>query len=114
MSLSPSAPDMHGHILTLLGASESDISVPHEFSFYFYFPGQSAAERAGDADRVAGYTVVVRPAARGSDCLCLASRYLIPATARWSEIESFAYELASTYHGEFDGWESEVMKRCCG
>jgi hypothetical protein len=102
---------MRAQIITQLGASESDISVPHEFSFYFYFPTHLVAERASDAARAAGYTVVVRPAAKGTDWLCLVSRYLIPSTAPWAEIETFAHELASTYDGEFDGWESEVVKR---
>jgi hypothetical protein len=110
MSSSLPAADLRTQVRDQLTESGSDLSRPHKFDFYFYFPDREAADSAGKTAQAAGYDVVVRRAATGDDWLCLVSRRFVPSTAPWPAVEKFCRDLARAGKGEFDGWEAEVAK----
>ena len=68
---------------------------------------RQAAQRLTNSN----YQVEIRPAAKGSDWLCLARTTLTPDTAPLLEIGRLFTDLAQEYHGDFDGWESDVVKK---
>lgn len=96
--------------LDQLRRAGSNLEKPHEFDFYLYFPSQAAAERADAEVQNAGFTAVVRPAATGSDWLCLASKTLVPTLEELSSIRQFFSNLSDNLNGEYDGWEAKVEK----
>ena len=102
--------DLRTEVLTQLRRDGSDTSKPHGFDFYLYFPTETTARQA--SQRLAKeYRVDVRPAAKGPTWLCLAKTTLTPDTAPLAEIGSLFSQLAQEFRGEFDGWESDVVKR---
>jgi hypothetical protein len=102
--------DFRLQVLEQLRKNGSDTSRPHTFDFYLYLPTETAAQEAAKRLIKRNYLVDVRPAAKGPDWLCLANSTLIPETAPLTEIGQFFTQLADEFHGEFDGWEAEVIK----
>ena len=103
--------DFQTEVLTQLREQGSDTSKPHGFDFYLYLPTETAAKQAGQRLTNSNYQVEIRPAAKGSDWLCLAKTMLTPDTAPLSEIGKVFTQLAQEFHGDFDGWESDVIKK---
>ena len=106
-----SQPDLQTEVLTQLRQDGSDTSKPHRFDFYLYFPTETAARQVGQRLTHSGYRAEVRPAAKGTDWLCLAKTTLTPDTAPLTEVGTLFTGLAQEYHGEFDGWESDVIRK---
>lgn len=107
----PTHQDLRTEVLAQLRHGGSDTSKPHHFDFYLYLPTEAAAREAGQRLTKRDYRVEVRPAAKGPNWLCLAKTALTPDTAPLAEIESLFTQLAQEFQGEFDGWESDVIKR---
>jgi hypothetical protein len=103
--------DLRSAVLNQLRREHSDTSKPHGFDFYFYFPTKTAARQAGQRLTQSGYRVEVQPAAQGTSWLCLAKTTLTPDTAPLTEMGTLFSQLAQEFHGEFDGWETDVIKR---
>jgi hypothetical protein len=103
--------DLRTEVLTQLRRDGSDTSKPHGFDFYLYFPTETAARQVGQRLTQSSYRVEVRPAAKGPAWLCLAKTTLTPDTAPLAEMGTLFSQLAQEFHGEFDGWESDVLKR---
>ncbi len=96
-------------IIEQLQSHGADLSKPREVLHYLYVPSESAAANASQEARNLGYTTEVRPAAGPpgpNPWLVLATRdeVLSVDTARASR-EAFT-ALATTHHGEYDGWEA--------
>jgi hypothetical protein len=102
--------NLQTEILTQLRRDGSDTSKPHGLDFYFYFPREAAARHAGHRLTQNGYRVEVRPAATGTNWLCLARTNITPDTAPLAEMGTLFEQLAQAFLGEFDGWEPEVIK----
>ena len=107
----PAQQDLRTEILAQLGAHGSDTSKPHGFDFYLYLPTEAAARQAAQRLTKIDYRVEVLPSAKGTDWLCLAKTTLTPDTAPLAEIGTLFTKLAQEFHGDFDGWESDVIKR---
>jgi len=107
----PTHQDLRTEVLTQLWRDGSDTSKPHGFDFYLYLPTEAAARQAGERLKKSEYRVEIRPGARGTNWLCLSKRTLTPDTAPLAEIGSIFTQLAREFQGEFDGWESDVIKR---
>jgi hypothetical protein len=103
--------DLRTEVLTQLRRDGSDTSKPHGFDFYFYFPTEAAARQASERLTQDTYRVDVRPAAKGTSWLCLAKTTITPDTAPLAEMGTLFSQLAQEFRGEFDGWESDVIKR---
>jgi hypothetical protein len=97
-------------VLQQLYTFGSNTSKPHSFDFYLYFPTETAARDAAVKVREKGFAAEVLAGADGGKWVCRARKALVPETAFLDEIDHFFQELAATFHGDFDGWESNVVK----
>ena len=97
-------------VLDQLSEMGSDTTQPHGFNFYLYVPTQEAARQAADKVRESEFAAEVMPGPSGSNWLCRASITIVPAIAPLDEIGSFFEQVAAALHGDFDGWESDVVK----
>jgi hypothetical protein len=88
----------------------SDLSKVHPVEFFLYFPEESAARTAGETLAARGFTVEVRPAAKGQDWLCFAVKPMVPELAALRRIRKEFDELTGRLGGDYDGWGSPVVK----
>jgi hypothetical protein len=95
-------------VLATLRKNGSDVTKPHCFEFYIYVPKQAYAAKAANKIRQSGFAVEISRS--GKRWLVLASKTLIPATADLADQGRFFREVAQAVGGDFDGWESELMK----
>lgn len=97
-------------VLSQLCTFGSNTNKPHSFDFYLYFPSEAAAHTAAEKVRERQFTAKVMLGADQKNWLCRVSKILVPESAPLDEIREFFEQLASTLHGDFDGWESDVVK----
>ncbi len=97
-------------VLEQLHKLGSNVEKPHCFDFFLYVPTETAAKHAADKVRERHFIAEVQPGASGRNWLCKASISINPEIAPLDEIGSFFKQIASTLYGEFDGWESDVVK----
>ena len=98
-------------VLGQLRRTGSDISRPHSFDFYLRVPTERAARQAAGKVRESEFAAEVLPGASCSDWLCRATITIVPDVAPLDDIHSFFEQIAAALHGDFDGWESDVVKR---
>ena len=96
-------------VLFQLKKAGSSLSKPHDVEFFLYFPTESIAEQAASQIRAAGFTVEVKPAAKGTDWLCFATRRMVPDIAALEQIRKDFTNLTATLGGEYDGWGTGVV-----
>ncbi len=106
----PSAPDTDQQILDQLRAAGSDLSKPHPMEFYLYFPTEDVAARVADEIEADGYRVEVKRAPRGPAWMCYVTRRMTPKKSEIAAMGRRFRELAEKYGGEYDGWETEVVR----
>jgi hypothetical protein len=97
-------------VLDQLRDMGSDISRPHNFDFYVYVPTEIAARQAADKVRESHFAAEVVPGASGGNWLCRATITIVPEVAPLDEIGNFFQQVAAALDGDFDGWESDVIK----
>ena len=95
--------------LDALRQAGSNLSRSHPIRHYLYFPQREAALAAQRTLAGEGYRVEVRRAAKGPDWLALASHTLVPTDHNVAATTARMEQLASSLHGEYDGWEAQVM-----
>ena len=88
----------------------SDINQLHGFDFYMYLPTEAAAREVGAKAEEKKMGITILPAASGSKWLCKATFRIVPEKACLDEIGNFFRQASDVYHGEFDGWESDIIK----
>jgi hypothetical protein len=98
-------------VLEQLREMGSDIARPHGFDFYLYLPTELAARQAADRVRQRNFAAEVLPGASGSNWLCKATITIVPEVASLDDIGSFFTQVATALDGDFDGWESDVIKK---
>ncbi len=103
-------PDLDGAVLIQLKKAGSDLSKPHAIEFFLYFPTQTVAEQAAPRVKAAGFDVQVKPAAKGSDWLCYATKAMVPDLPALQKIRVDFNSLAASLGGQYDGWGTEVEK----
>ena len=103
-------PDADELVIFELKKAGSDLSKPHKIDFYLYLPTQSAAEQAVVHVRDRGFEAVVRPAAKGTNWLCLAKKALVPNLSDIKRIGRDFDQFCAAAGGDYDGWEAEVTK----
>jgi hypothetical protein len=97
-------------VLEQLHRMGSDLLRPHRFDFYLYVPTELAARQAADKVRESQFDAEVLPGASGDDWLCLASVTMVPEVAPLDDVGTFFEQIAAALHGDFDGWESDVIE----
>jgi hypothetical protein len=102
--------DADQQVLDQLREAGSDLSKPHPLEFYLYFPTEELAHRAAEKIADDGYSVEVKRAAQRSDWLCYVTKRMAPKRAEIAAIGKRFRSLAREFGGEYDGWETEVVK----
>ncbi|MFZ1074005.1 MAG: ribonuclease E inhibitor RraB [Verrucomicrobiia bacterium] len=97
-------------VLQQLRGMGSNTRLAHNFDFYLYFPSETAARAAAKKIRAREFTVDITPSTSDKKWLCLAKKVMVPESAPFDEIDLFFKQLAASLQGEFDGWESDVVK----
>ena len=98
-------------VLAQLQTMNSDTTQPHSFDLYLYLPSESLAKQAADKVGERGFLTTVLSSASGKSWLCRATIKLVPDIAPFDEIHGFLQLVATTLHGEFDGWESDIINK---
>jgi hypothetical protein len=97
-------------IIEELRRLESDLTKAHSLDFYLYFSSKNIATEAARQLSGEGFATGVRLGADEKNWLCLATKRMIPDESALNSLGTSFENLAESYQGEFDGWESEVMK----
>ena len=88
----------------------SDVSQPHVFEFYLYFPKKASAQNAAAHLMSEDYQAKVQRSEYDDQWLLLASRRLTPQEFDLDEHEAKLRQLASLHGGEYDGWQAGVKR----
>ena len=89
----------------------SDTSQPHGFDFFLYLPTEADARAAGEKVRERQFKAQILPAASGPGWLCKATITLVPKSTLLDEVGIFLQQVSTAFHGEYDGWESDIIKK---
>lgn len=79
-------------------------------SHYLYFPSEAAAREAAATLEEEGYKTEVQPGADNKNWLTLATQDLAPTVQAIASTRSEMESLADSLGGEYDGWETEVIR----
>ncbi|HEY8864887.1 MAG TPA: ribonuclease E inhibitor RraB [Candidatus Dormibacteraeota bacterium] len=96
--------------LQQLAKAGGNLEKPTDVVNYLYLPTEQVAQQAGTDLRQAGYSVEVRPAAKGSKWLALARIDLVPSDQNIQMLRERFEALAVKFEGEYDGWEAAVTQ----
>lgn len=84
----------------------SDLSKPHEISFWMYLPTEESAYGLAPKLQAQGFDVEVSPPLEGrNDWLCLAYLIMVPDPDELEMIRGRLTELVEQRGGKYDGWE---------
>lgn len=93
-----------------LAQAGGDLTKPTDVVNYLYLPDEPRAQKAGADLRSAGFTVEVRPAARGQNWLTKSNRDMIPSAENIAQMRALFERLANQLGGDYDGWEAAVTR----
>jgi hypothetical protein len=102
--------DPDASVLLQLRKAGSNLSKPHMVEFFLYFPTQASAEQAARQIRDSGFQVQVRPAAKGDDWLCFATKEMLPDLPALQKIRVQFETLSKSLGGEYDGWGTPLVQ----
>lgn len=102
--------DTDQQVLNQLQEAGSDLSKPHPLEFYLYFPAEESAHQAAEMIADDGFSVEVKRAAQGSAWMCYVTKRMAPKRSEIAAIGKRFRSLAQEFGGEYDGWETEVVK----
>ena len=91
-----------------LARAGADLGKATDVVNYLYLPDEARAQEAAVALRAGGFTVQVRPAAKGPTWLARANKDMIPTAANIQEMRARFEGLAQQLGGDYDGWEAAV------
>ncbi|HEV7426567.1 MAG TPA: ribonuclease E inhibitor RraB [Thermoanaerobaculia bacterium] len=108
----PSQPsgDPDASVLQQLASAGDDPAKSRIVNFYLYFPTEKAAQAAAAEIAQSGFLPVVRPAAKGPEWLCFATKSTVPTLEALHVARKQLNDAAQRNGGEYDGWESPVLK----
>ena len=102
--------DPDQQVLEQLKKAGSNLSKPHQIEFFLYFPTQSAAQQVAEVIEKSGFTVTVKPAAKGPNWLCFATKAMVPELSALQKIRKDFDTLSKANHGEYDGWGTSIVR----
>jgi hypothetical protein len=106
-------PELDQQVLDQLREAGSDLSKPHDLEFFLYFPNQEAAGIAAEriiTSGAGGFTAEVKQAPQGDAWMCYVTRKMVPEGAKIALIGERFRTLAQELGGEYDGWETSLVK----
>ncbi|MGD1018834.1 MAG: ribonuclease E inhibitor RraB [Verrucomicrobiia bacterium] len=95
-------------VLVQLKNAGVDLSKPRTVEFFLYLPTQATAEEAADQVRKDGFQAEVKPSAKGGDWLCFMTKTMPPTLPELQKIRRDFEAIATTLHGQYDGWGTPV------
>lgn len=98
-------------IINQLQKFGSDINQKHDFTFWFYFPTEKLAKKAGFRAEKAGFKSEISPPLikiPNSGWLCLLILPHVPDEIILDGITAYCQKLAKDYNGKYDGWETKM------
>lgn len=106
----PSVPIIEIDRLTIRGLQQagSNLSLPHDVEFFFYFPTKTVALEVAELLKQDGYATLVERTVEGDKYSCQAAKSLILNVVEMSKLTVHLNALANRHGGEFDGWGAEV------
>jgi hypothetical protein len=96
--------------LESLRQAGSDMTKAHPFDFFIYHPEQAGAVQICDQLSAQGFGTTVSQGALESEWLCLAETPLVPTLENLTAIQATLADVAGQLGGEYDGWETMVMR----
>jgi hypothetical protein len=106
----PTNADPDEAVLKSLAEVGSDASKLHLVEFFLYFAREADATSAGAEIAKKGFQVKLAEAADHSTWRVVAAKTLFPELSALQEIRVDFTALASSLNGEYDGWETEVVR----
>jgi hypothetical protein len=97
-------------VLAQLVNAGTAVDQPHDIGCYLYFPNQEQAQRAATALGADGFTAEVRFGAHNSGWLAFGRRSIVPHPANIVVLRKRLTKLAQSLGGEFDGWETAIVR----
>lgn len=97
-------------VIAQLRTAGSDLSRPHPIDFYLYFPNREAAGRISRTLSSKGFEASIEPSARGTDWLVLAKKQVVPTQTAMERLSAELEVIAASEKGEYDGWETMVIR----
>lgn len=88
----------------------SDLSKAHSFDFYLYLPFEGAAIQVAGRLEERGFATEVEREGTGTEWICRATKIMIPDESVLREYGTWFGSLVDAFGGEFDRWESHVVK----
>jgi hypothetical protein len=113
MDISIKIPEVDQKVLDQLREAGSDLSKPHDLEFFLYFPDQEAAGIAAERIKTSGaggFMAEVKRAPQGEIWMCYVTRKMVPEGAKIALIGERFSALAQELGGEYDGWETSLVK----
>ncbi|MCI0337592.1 MAG: ribonuclease E inhibitor RraB [Acidobacteria bacterium] len=103
-------PEADQKVLDQLRAAGSDMSKLHEMEFYLYFPDPELANLVANRIKAEGFAVEVKKAPHRPAWMCYVTRRMVPDGVRIAIIGKRFTELAEEFDGEYDGWETSLVR----
>lgn len=97
-------PTLDEWALDQLKQAGEDLSKPHSLEFQIIFPTQSVAEQASPRIKACGFEVTIKSSGQDGECLCVASRTMVPEIAAITKIHQDFDSIAASFGGRYDGW----------
>jgi hypothetical protein len=98
-------------VLEELARAGSRLDQPHPIDHFLYFPSEERAARAAEMLRRDGFTTRVDAPLGGTTSWKLtATRAYVPTAGAITSTRRRMNALAASLGGEFDGWESPVVR----
>ena len=96
--------------LDQLKKAGSNLSKPHNFEFYLYFPSKDDAGKAAADLAKEGFKAKIDSVEKSTTWVCKASKKSLPSQDQIERLEDCCRSLAMAHHGNYDGFESDVQK----
>lgn len=110
MTKTSSQTDPDQQVIDQLEAAGSDLNRPHKVEFFLYFPSEDIAKSAAEDLKDEDLTFEIRTAAMGPGWLCLGTKEMVPKHSELVRLRRIFEALAKRLNGEYDGWETAVVK----
>jgi hypothetical protein len=111
--------EMDQLVLETLAKHGSDLTKPHPITYYFYFPSRQIAQTVAERLEKSGFSIQeIAPAPAPwwkrifgpKSWSCIVERDIVPAAETVFHITDNFNAIAAEFGGEYDGWESAVVK----
>ncbi len=105
----PQPIDRDAQVVSALQQAGDPLTASRRVDFYLYLAPPVTATVAARLE-AEGYATEIRPGPDGQTELCLAWKTLVPTLETIQPISARLAALCAEFHGEYDGWETMVIR----